>query len=96
MITFPTRFDAWMPSKTANTGRNPDLRGISQLDSPIGYTKTRKWYTKIELDKLYRMDTFLARFNAWMPSETANPGRTPDFRGISQLDSPVAYTKPQQ
>ncbi|CAF4729989.1 unnamed protein product, partial [Rotaria sp. Silwood2] len=96
MDIFPAPFDAWMPAETANPCRTPDFRGISQLDSPIGYTKTRKWYTKIELDELYRMDIYPAPFDAWMPAETANPCRTQDFRGILQLDSPVAYTKPQQ
>ncbi|CAF4701532.1 unnamed protein product, partial [Rotaria sp. Silwood2] len=52
------RFDAWIPCERANPGRNPDFRGISQLDSPVGYTTTRKWYTRIELDGLYRIDTF--------------------------------------
>ena len=80
MDTFSARFDAQIASERTNSGRNPDFCGISQLDSPIGYTKTRKWYTKIELNELYRMDTFPARFDAWIPSERANPGRNQDFR----------------
>ncbi|CAF4474715.1 unnamed protein product [Rotaria sp. Silwood2] len=76
-----------------NPEQIPGFRGISQRDSPIGYTKQSKWYTKIEIAQLYPTDTFSARFDVWIPSETANSGRNPGFPGISQRDSPMAYTK---
>ncbi|CAF2567393.1 unnamed protein product [Rotaria sp. Silwood2] len=78
-----------------NPDQNPGFRGIPQLDSPIGYTKQSKWYTKKALDELYRMKTFLTRVDVWNPSETANPDENPGFRGIPQLDSPIGYTKPE-
>ncbi|CAF2567411.1 unnamed protein product [Rotaria sp. Silwood2] len=77
----------------ANPDQNPGFRGIPQLDSPIGYTKQSKWYTKIALDELYRMNTFSARFDIWNLSKMANSGRNPRFPGISQRDSPIDYTK---
>ncbi|CAF2868733.1 unnamed protein product [Rotaria sp. Silwood2] len=79
----------------ANPEQIPGFRGISQRDSLIDYTKQSKWYTKIHLDKLYRMNTFSTRSDLWNPSETANPGRNSVFRGISQRDSPIGYTKPE-
>ncbi|CAF4474702.1 unnamed protein product [Rotaria sp. Silwood2] len=84
--TFSARFDIWNLSKMANSGRNPRFPD---------YTKQSKWYTKIHLDKLYRMNTFSTRSDLWNPSETANPGRNSVFRGISQRDSPIGYTKPE-
>ncbi|CAF4929832.1 unnamed protein product, partial [Rotaria sp. Silwood2] len=95
MNTFSARFDIWNLSKMANSGRNPGFPGISQRDSPIDYTKQSKWYTKVDLDALYRMNTFSIRSDLWNPSETANPGRNSVFRGISQRDSPIGYTKPE-
>ncbi|CAF4784330.1 unnamed protein product, partial [Rotaria sp. Silwood2] len=79
MHTSTAQFNVWNPSKMANHGRYPGFRGISQRDSPIGYTETRKGYTKVELDELYPMNTFSTQFNIWNPSETANPGRNPGF-----------------
>ena len=54
----------------------------------------------MELVELYPMDTFAARFNAWILSKRANPGPNPGFPHkihrhslIGQTKRPKLYTK---
>ena len=56
---------SWTKSKNTlkkQAKKKSNIISISFRDSPTGYTKSWKQYTKIELDELYRMHTFVARF----------------------------------
>ena len=77
----------------ANLALDSDFLCFSLLDSPLGYTKRWKGYTKIELIELYRMDTFSTRFHYQISEKPTEQHPEPDFLCNSHRDSPTGYTK---
>ena len=62
-------------------------------DSPIEGTKTRNTHRPIELDELYRIDSFLLNFHAFISPKTPKYLQNPGFSRKLHHDSPIEGTK---
>ena len=93
MDSFLFKFHACISPKTAKYLQNPRFSRKLHHDSPIEGTKTSNLYRPIELDELYRMDSFLFKFHACISHKTAKYLQNPRFSRKLHHDSPIEGTK---
>ena len=93
MDSFLFKFHACISHKTAKYLQNPRFSRKLHHDSPIEGTKISNLHRQIELDELYRMDSFLLKFHACISHKTAKYLQNPRFSRKLHHDSPIEGTK---
>ena len=87
------KFHACISPKTPKYLQNPRFSRKLHHDSPIEGTKTSNLYRPIELDELYRIDSFLLKFHACISPKTPKYLQNPRFSRKLHHDSPIEGTK---
>ena len=93
MESFLLKFHAFISHKTAKYLRNLTFSRKLYHDSPIEGTKTSNLYRSIELDELYRIDSFLLKFHAFISPKTAKYLHNLRFSWKLHHDSSIEGTK---
>ena len=91
--SFLLKFHAFISPKTAKYLRNRRFSRKLLQDSPIEGTKTSNLYRSIELHELYRIDSFLLKFHAFISTKTAKYLQNLRFCRKPHHDSPMEGTK---
>ena len=93
MDWFILEFHAFISPKTPKYLQHLGFSRKLHHDSPIERTKTSNLHRPIELDELYRMDSFLLKFHAFIFPKTAKYLQNLRFSRKLHHDSPIEGTK---
>ena len=91
--SFLLKFHAFISPKTPKYLQNLGFSWKLHHDSPIEGTKTSSLYRSIELYQLYRIDSFLLKFHAFISPKTAKYLQNLRFCRKLHHDSPIVGTK---
>ena len=91
--SFLLKFHAFISHKTAKYLKNLEFSRKLHHDSPTEGTKTSNPHRPIELDELYRTNSFLLKFHAFISHKTAKYLRNPRFARKLHHDYPIVGTK---
>ena len=93
MDLFLFKCHACISHKTAKYLQNPRFSRKVHHNSPIEGTKISNLYRLIELDELYRIDSFLLKYHACISPKTAKYLQNPRFSRKLHHDLPIEGTK---
>ena len=91
--SFLLKFHAFISPKTPKYLQNLEFSWKLHHDSPIEGSKTSSLYRPIELYQLYRIDSFLLKFHAFISRKTAKYLENLRFCRKLHHDSPIVGTK---